>query len=726
MVMQMDIKKRLIIKNTLLYNMSVLEDMLEGGSGVKRRAIRLKKETLKLGLLHMAFVGQTSCGKSTAVNGISKQILLPENPMTCTPVPTYITKANTEDELQGVTIVPEEEKKESKELTRKEFITKYCYNEKDQGDDPGRLRFQGDRYAVVHSKGELFKKGVVLLDTLGSGATESDNIKTTAILKGNVDFVIYVIGDIVKTEDIAFLQCFLLGYTPKDAEVKKMNYSVGEPVVTPDRLIILGNDKSGILRGGFIESIKRIFKSDDCKMSEAEIVKFCEKNVWIANALYGRLKEAGFFDYVENAPVGSSDQYLEDVCRLNRKQKRLMKSIKDEEDDEHEDILKDIEKWHQFENHIKAVCDECFEETNYFMHDKCNKVKRDFKEAKQSFEKDIRELKGNLKGVKARAEKLGAISKRIEGTKETIIPSVYAMSADMISCVKETMYNDTKNIINEIYAQVLTEKVGQMTSPADGLQEFAAIKKMTDAERLKALQPVIEPILSELLAQSGYKTARYLWSLSGSESEDIIDVPIKHYKMIIRFLNGHIDNLQGIVSEMKDAGVSIAGIVLPDESDLIKIGNDMEIRIQKAIESSFDAWADTKNWESVFKERISSVLKQGVFGKIASWFKGGVSKQEFWDKIRAELLPKIHLTIGVNAIQNIDKSISRDVNVAYLAVGNSIRDLYVQCKYDCDAAIRKIKELDEEGAMEELIRSLEKKIEKCNKAIAEIDKVLQF
>ena len=723
--MQMNNEKRELIKNTLLNNMSVLEDMLGGNSELKRKAIQLNLETLKLGWIHIALVGQTSCGKSTVINALSEDIVVPENPMTATPIPTYIAKTVADTDTQRVTVFPEDEKKKSKELTRKEFLTQFCYNVEDQrGDNPKRLRFKEDKFAVVHTKGELFDKGAVLLDTLGSGATEFDNIKTSTILKGNVDILIYIVGtNMLTASDIAFLQCYVLGYSPKEAEIKKMNYSVDKPIITPDKLIILGNDKTGILRGGLVESIKRVFKSDDCKLSGAQIAQFCEKNVWIANALYGRLDGAGFYDYVENAPVGSDDIYLDDALGLNRKQKRYMYEIEDKE----KAALADIEKWKKFKGHISSVCDDCFDDENDFIKNRCFKVIADFNEAKQLFGNTITELSGNLGDIKSRIEKLEKISTDIGVKIEKIPQDTNNMSHRMIKCVNSCLNSDLEAILITVYGDLINEKLGEMNEVPNDLPTFSSVKKMTDAERLKALEPIIKPIISNLLSQCGYKVGSYLWELTGSESEDITDdVPIKHYRAVINYLNGHISNLLGIVSQMKDADVSIVGVVLPSKDDLTKIGYNMEARILKAIESSFDAMADTKNWVSVFNTSVARVLKQGFFCSIASWFKGGVTNQDFWDKIRNVLIPQITLKMGLDAIQNIEDSIRPSVNTAYSSVEHSIRDIYVQCKYDCDAAIQKMKDLDEVGAIENLIQSLEAKIRKCDKSILEIDSVLKL
>lgn len=604
-------------------------------------------------------------------------------------------------------------------------MTQFCYNVEDQrGDNPKRLRFKEDKFAVVHTKGELFDKGAVLLDTLGSGATEFDNIKTSTILKGNVDILIYIVGtNMLTASDIAFLQCYVLGYSPKEAEIKKMNYSVDKPIITPDKLIILGNDKTGILRGGLVESIKRVFKSDDCKLSGAQIAQFCEKNVWIANALYGRLDGAGFYDYVENAPVGSDDIYLDDALGLNRKQKRYMYEIEDKE----KAALADIEKWKKFKGHISSVCDDCFDDENDFIKNRCFKVIADFNEAKQLFGNTITELSGNLGDIKSRIEKLEKISTDIGVKIEKIPQDTNNMSHRMIKCVNSCLNSDLEALLITVYGDLINEKLGEMNEVPNDLPTFSSVKKMTDAERLKALEPIIKPIISNLLSQCGYKVGSYLWELTGSESEDITDdVPIKHYRTVINYLNGHISNLLGIVSQMKDADVSIVGVVLPSKDDLTKIGYNMEARILKAIESSFDAMADTKNWVSVFNTSVARVLKQGFFGSIASWFKGGVTNQDFWDKIRNVLIPQITLKMGLDAIQNIEDSIRPSVNTAYSSVEHSIRDIYVQCKYDCDAAIQKMKDLDEVGAIENLIQSLEAKIRKCDKSILEIDSVLKL
>lgn len=721
--MQITNEKRELIKTTLLDNMSVLEGMLSGNSEIKRRAIQLNIESLKLGWIHFALIGQTSCGKSTVNNALSDDIVVPENPMTATPIPTYIAKASIDVDTQRVTIIPEDEKKSAKELTRKEFLTQYCFNVEDQDPNhPGRLRFKYDRYAIARSKGKLFDKGAVLLDTLGTGATEMDNIKTSTILKGNVDFIIYIVGaNMLTTSDIAFLQYHILGYSPKEPDIKKLNYKVEKPLITSDRLLILGNDKNGILRSGLVNSVKRIFKSDDCKLTDAQINEFCENNIWVANALYGRLDSAGFYDFVENAPAGSDESYLQGVAKLNKRHKRLIEDIEDGDDD----ALAEIKTWNNFKDRIGSVCDNCFDSESEFLKIKCDRVINDFKESKQIFEKNIQDLSGNLGNIKDRTDKLDKISNRIGDQIENIPQNTHLMAEKMIQCVTNCINNDLEPMVNRLYSDVIANEMDVRNKPPKKLPDYKNVKKMTDAQRLNALEPIIQPIITDLLSKCGLTISNYLWSLSGSSSEDITDdVPIKHYRLVTEFLNGHINNLIGIVDLMREADISIVGILLPNKEDLKVIGTALEKGILKAISSSFDSMADTKNWASVFKESMPSVLKQGFFRSIANWFKGGVSSEQFWDKIRYELIPKIVLKMGVDAMQQIEKTIRPDVNTAYSHVEHTIRDIYKQCERDCGDAIKKMNELNEASKIEELIEIAHKKIDTCDEAIAQINHVL--
>ncbi len=314
-----------------------------------------QKSMENTGKIHIAVIGQCGSGKSTVINALSEHIVVPECLCADTLIPTYIAESAFSIDNQ-VTVFPEDDNKKCMTLSQKEFLTRF--------QNPYRSSRKEGKYAVVYTESKLLNKGVVLVDTFGTSSSRSNNIITSMMLRGNVDLIIYVaVNNMLSPIDISFLQYNILGYSPNEAEVKKMTLGsfCSDPLITPDQLIILGNDKTGIFRRGFIESVKRIFKSDDCKLSDTDIERFCEKNVWVANALYGRLSSAGFYDYVENAPAGSHELYIEDVCRLNKREQRYQDIIEDKD----KDALADIEKWHDFYEYICYRCDELLTDKSY-------------------------------------------------------------------------------------------------------------------------------------------------------------------------------------------------------------------------------------------------------------------------------------------------------------------------------------------------------------------------
>lgn len=80
----------------------------------------------------------------------------------------------------------------------------------------------------------------------------------------------------------------------------------------------------------------------------------------------------------------------------------------------------------------------------------------------------------------------------------------------MVKCVKDCLNVErTEDILVEPYTDMLAEKLGKMVAPPN-LPSFDSIKKMTDAERLKTLEPIIKPIISDMLSRSGYRVGKHI------------------------------------------------------------------------------------------------------------------------------------------------------------------------------------------------------------------------
>lgn len=273
----------------------------------------------------IGIIGRTESGKSTFLNAMCNEMVAPEcclRGLRETVQLTYVMKKPALFSPNDVSFISEKTKWE-------------------------------DKKRISYANSNILNNAIFIEieDRCGSQYMES------VIKQQKCDLLIYICGSFpLTTNELSFLQCSILGYCPTDREIKRMRCEVGEPIIAPDRLILLGNDKCGIIRRGFVESVKRIFKSDNCKLSDGEIAEFCKQNVWIANALLARLSSAGVYDYVGRATIEIDDYLADDLRDLNRRQRRYLAEIEDRE----QDARSDVEKWNKFIHYLNKKITEIY------------------------------------------------------------------------------------------------------------------------------------------------------------------------------------------------------------------------------------------------------------------------------------------------------------------------------------------------------------------------------
>lgn len=268
-------------------------------------------------------IGKTGSGKSTFLNAICNEIVAPENRglfLRESVQLTYVMKKPALFSPNDVSFISEKTKRE-------------------------------DKKRISYANSNILDNAIFL-----EIENKCDSQYMASLIKQQkCDLVIYICGSyLLSTDELSFLQCSILGYCPTDRVIKRMRCEVGEPIIMPDRLILLGNDRTGIIRGVFVESVKRIFRSDNCKLSDGEIAKFCEQNVWIANALLARLSSVGVYDYVGRSTIEIDDAWADDLRVLNRRERRYLAEIEDRE----QDARSDVEKWNKFIHYLnKKITD---------------------------------------------------------------------------------------------------------------------------------------------------------------------------------------------------------------------------------------------------------------------------------------------------------------------------------------------------------------------------------
>lgn len=700
--MKIDKTKREELRCLLIDKMDILINLYKSQcSETVAAAVHLERELLKMGFLHIGITGQTCCGKSTSVNAMCKDVVVPENPMTATPVPVYIKYPKDKNDVANV-IIEHVDESPATTLSRDDFLRKYCYNTEDmKGNNPARQRFNNDRYAVVCTDSELLNKNIVLLDTLGSCATEMDNLRTRAAIAGKVDLMIYMVGSSnLLSTDVEFIQCNLLGYHPNDKSIKAR---VQSPVVDTDHLIILCNDKSGVSKEGLIESISRIFDSVDCKLTAEQKKAFCDNNVFIANALAGRIDSYGLFDYVKYTPEGSNEKYVEDAENLNKKQKKISVLFD----------KSDFDPWKAFMKSLETKTNEMLTGNNSLVLRKSTKIIERFKEAMDVLRATIKNYRDISKDHSKKIDKLEKISKKLDSLSDEVVKTTNAYGKDMILCVQKCALDDFEKTLST-FAQDFQKIINQyLENVPKNLPKYSDFKKMTDAQKTKALTPFLTPILRKLMSKQGTIVRNSLWKLEGD------DVPKKHYSRMIDYLYAQKMTFLGCKQEMDDAGITTAGVILPTAEDFETIANELEYKIGTAISESFDIFANEDKWTSIIAQYLPSV-KIGFFSRIFKKFSGKTQLQ-LWQTILSELIAPLTAELVTMATTALKDSVDDKIKTAYDQSAKIIMKSYYSLNNSCLSAIGNLKLTNTHEETEKRIKDCEEKIYICNCAIKEIE-----
>ena len=180
-------------------------------SSTHKEKLRGRADRLDRGSLRLTVLGGVSTGKSTLINTMIGQGMLPTGEGACTSVPIEIVHGSNGDRA---TIV--ERGGKSRSIPFEEFKETYCFTSQEQPkvnsdseSTPVRPeRFEGVEYVQLESESTLCKKGIRFVDTLGVNADElSDDITSRFIAE--TDTILVVMGkDLLPKTTCTFIREF--------------------------------------------------------------------------------------------------------------------------------------------------------------------------------------------------------------------------------------------------------------------------------------------------------------------------------------------------------------------------------------------------------------------------------------------------------------------------------------------------------------------------------------
>lgn len=164
----------------------------EIGEGLRDIWFRLKQ-----GPIRVLVTGCSSAGKSTLINALAKEIVVPEGKHTTSPIPVLI-ESRRADDCAHVEILradsPHLPQHNSYGLYR--FLTDFCYTQKESGQGVSERSYDHIISAQIRVGSSLLADaGVTLIDTPGIGMTASDDARVKKILDGGCEILIALFRD---------------------------------------------------------------------------------------------------------------------------------------------------------------------------------------------------------------------------------------------------------------------------------------------------------------------------------------------------------------------------------------------------------------------------------------------------------------------------------------------------------------------------------------------------
>lgn len=259
---------------------------------------------LKQGPVRTLVLGVSSAGKSTLINAMAGQIVVPEGKQTTSPIPVWVYRDDTPPEKPRIRLL----KKDGIKLEncgRFNYLTDYCYTAAEAGKGTGQEKYRDLKAAVVDVNSDaLAAAGVTLVDTPGIGVSKGDNARVREVLADGCEMLIIVFMDLQQQEVKEYFADLLV---EEDAPLKTL--------LDQGRVFLVMNATDEKHSDAYAVMDARAHIRDAFNGWDGE------DRLFVFNALYARICACGVYAYQDLLPNGHSDEEMRHAEETEHKEK---------------------------------------------------------------------------------------------------------------------------------------------------------------------------------------------------------------------------------------------------------------------------------------------------------------------------------------------------------------------------------------------------------------------
>lgn len=616
-------------------------------NAVIKQLVREELDRLDLGLIRVAFVGQTNSGKSTVINALYETILFPERMITSTAIPSWV--GYTDRDNNNVTVYKtngSEDSHSADEMDLVEFRKKLCFKLSDQSDEK-RKGFESYKWAKLKRNNKLGEYGIVTVDTLGTQATEFDTLTTLKAIQ-KADILVYIINGStgnLGTSEIDFLRKYILRYD-KCPEVPESEYL--KPLIPPERIIFAINKIDlATAPSETIEAIRKkmvsVIKVDGSY--DNTLYQKMLGNVVAVSGLSARLAKVGIYPYREEFPKDTETdrRTIEEYIDFEET-KLFMAERKNRDLYADSNISALVNKIHEIVELTYQGENSAFSKRIFDLRKQAADIMNDI-DARRALAKAGEEEFNNLIQEIRRIE--DRVRKEKDETVKKISEEYPEEMAKSINNLLAKILNDKATFVEEIGAYLGQELGENMPLPED-FPDNATFKKMEQYKKEELFSRYFDDKIMEILKEIAGRMAEKVLTASSGTSVDGFHSPYEISNDILTYAKNKASLINQKINNLSELDISGVKIYVPDEAYFTAVLERISLETKLSTEETFQTLATTSFWKQSLATMISNI-KVGFFQKLSVLFNSDSIREKIWQQYKVAMGYGIIQTIAVAA-----------------------------------------------------------------------------